>query len=131
MSLKILNRYIHSKKQFLSEKVSLLKLDVEGAEELILQDIKSQMHKINQIFLEFHVCEAIKAFNNLERTLELLQAQHFELHITPGEVGIFPRDVLAWVGRHQPSLYHIQANRERVEDERRGSLNTAVESQRC
>jgi FkbM family methyltransferase len=120
-----------SLRDFLSEKVSLLKLDVEGAEELILQDIKNDMKKIENIYLEFHASDSVREINDLERTLELLRSQNFELNVAPGETGIFPPDVLAWAARNQPSLYHIQAVQRAVKNERKQRITHAVEGQGC
>ena len=39
---------------FLKEKVDFLKIDIEGAEKLIFNDIKSNINNLNYIFLEYH-----------------------------------------------------------------------------
>jgi FkbM family methyltransferase len=121
-----------SLKKFLNERVSLLKLDVEGSEELILKDIKQLMDNIEAIFLEFHACDSMNNVNDLSRTLALLKEKHFILNVVPGEVGVFPKDVLAWASRHKPTLYHIQAIQRRlvIHDEKK-RFTHGIESERC
>lgn len=61
------------------ETVHLLKLDIEGAEQNVLQDIEPKLHVIEQIILEYHPSQAPQGTNDMETITEILTAGGFEL----------------------------------------------------
>jgi FkbM family methyltransferase len=67
---------------YLSEPVDFLKIDVEGSEQRILEEIKDQMQVIHQIDLEFHDTETGRHVNNLETVIRLLEEGGFNVETT-------------------------------------------------
>ncbi len=53
-------------KNFLQTKVDFLKLDIEGAEYLVLLDIKNELKNVNNLFVEYH-----GLFNQSEELIEI------------------------------------------------------------
>jgi len=41
-------------KEFLNKKVDFLKIDIEGAEYAVLKDIAGDLHRVQNMFLEYH-----------------------------------------------------------------------------
>lgn len=61
---------------FIKEKVDLLKMDIEGVEELVLKEIENKLHFVNEIFMEFHGMKSNES-NNLARILSILRRNRF------------------------------------------------------
>jgi len=61
---------------FLNQKVDFLKIDIEGAEAIVLQSISDQLHNVRCLFIELHVHE-----NNptiIEETFAFLRKRNFK-----------------------------------------------------
>ena len=76
-------------RDYLIRKVDFLKIDIEGAENEVIEDIKDLLHHVERIFVEFH------SFNNKEQMLPeilaILKNAGFRLHISsPGLVSKNP-----------------------------------------
>jgi FkbM family methyltransferase len=74
---------VTSLKPFLQKRVDFLKLDIEGAETVVLKDIAKDLDKVERIFIEYH------SFVNQEQTLneiiEILKQANFRLYVSsPG-----------------------------------------------
>jgi FkbM family methyltransferase len=54
-------------KDFLNRKIDFLKLDIEGAEYLVLKDINENLHNVDKMFIEYH-----GSFNQNNELLEIL-----------------------------------------------------------
>ena len=72
-----------SLRPYLVKKVDFLKLDIEGAETLVLKDIEDLLINVNHIFVEYH------SFLNKEQTIDevisILKRANFRLYISsPG-----------------------------------------------
>ncbi len=55
-------------KDFLTKKIDFLKLDIEGAEYLVLKDIAENLHHVTNMFVEYH-----GSFSQNEELLEIFQ----------------------------------------------------------
>jgi FkbM family methyltransferase len=68
-------------KNFIEREVDFLKIDIEGAEFIVLNDIQDRLHLVKNIFVEFH------SFTNEEQMLPellgLLKKAGFRLYISP------------------------------------------------
>jgi len=70
-------------KDFLNTKVDFLKIDIEGAESVVLFDIKDLLFNVDRIFIEFH--SFVNQEQMLPEMLNVLKAAGFRLHISsPG-----------------------------------------------
>lgn len=65
---------------FIKSSVDLLKLDIEGMEERILQEIKSRLSKITEIMMEYHG-SSTNPRNDPYRILSLLKENEFKYEI--------------------------------------------------
>jgi len=66
---------------YINQKIDLLKLDVEGLEELVLLEIQSKIDKVKEIFMEFHGSSTNPA-NDSERVLAFLSKNKFKYTVT-------------------------------------------------
>ncbi|SOC78573.1 methyltransferase, FkbM family [Salinimicrobium sediminis] len=72
-----------SLKRFLNQEVDLLKLDIEGAETVVLKDIQHNLDKVKRIFIEYHSFKDKP--QNLDEVLNILISAGFRFHInSPG-----------------------------------------------
>ena len=72
-----------SLKKYLNRKVDFLKLDIEGAETIVLKDIRKELSHVDRIFVEYH------SFINMPQTLDeiisILTESGFRIYVnTPG-----------------------------------------------
>ena len=76
-------------KAYLQEPVDFLKIDIEGAENEVIFDIKPLLHKVKNLFLEYHGIIGEK--QNLAEILKLLSDVGFSYYIRlAGETIAFP-----------------------------------------
>ncbi|HPF12449.1 MAG TPA: FkbM family methyltransferase [Flavobacteriaceae bacterium] len=74
---------VTSLKPFLNKKVDFLKLDIEGAETIVLRDIADALIHVERIFVEYHSFEGQK--QTLNEIIDILSKAHFRLYMSiPG-----------------------------------------------
>ncbi len=78
-----------SLRPFLNGKTDLLKMDIEGAEDVVIEDIKDLLINVDRVFIEYH------SFPNKQQTLSkiltILEVAGFRINInTPGLVSQQP-----------------------------------------
>lgn len=66
---------------YITSPVDILKLDIEGAEEIVLYEIKEKLFLINNIVLEFHGTKFNKEHNKIEKIILLLLQNGFDVKI--------------------------------------------------
>jgi FkbM family methyltransferase len=70
-------------RDFLKRKVSMLKMDIEGAEYVVLNDVKDHLQYVENIFVEYH--SFIEKEQFLPEIVSILKNAGFRLHINaPG-----------------------------------------------
>lgn len=69
--------------EYITKKVDLLKLDIEGAEETVLKEIEDKLINIENIVLEFHGTKYNRETNDILRIANLLLSNDFQITITP------------------------------------------------
>ena len=90
-------------KKFLNQKVDFLKIDIEGAENEVVFDIKDSLKNVDKLFLEYHGLKNQK--QNLGEILNLLKEVGFEYYIrVAGETICFP------FCNEEPSVFNQQLN---------------------
>lgn len=78
-----------SLKPYLKQPVDFLKLDIEGAETVVLKNIQDDLGNIERIFVEYH--SFIGQSQTLNEIIDILTKAKFRLHIsTPGFSSISP-----------------------------------------
>jgi FkbM family methyltransferase len=76
-------------KIFLNRKVDFLKMDIEGAENEVIFDIKNHLGNVENLFLEFHGLSGQP--QNLDKILTLLSEKGFQYYIKQaGEIMKYP-----------------------------------------
>ncbi len=71
-------------KDFLHQKVGFLKLDIEGAEYLVLKDIEDELVNVDNMFLEYH--GNFEQNNELCEILDIVKRQGFKFYIKEASV---------------------------------------------
>lgn len=66
-------------KDFITDNIDFLKIDIEGAETIVLNDCQNDLHKANNIFFEYH--GYIDRPQNLHELLSFLQKNCFHYYI--------------------------------------------------
>lgn len=90
-------------KKYLNRTVDFLKIDIEGAENQVIFDLKGHLKNVKNLFLEYHGIKDTK--QNLGDILNLLTEEGFEYYIrVAGETIRFP-----FLG-DQPRVYNQQLN---------------------
>jgi FkbM family methyltransferase len=80
---------VTSLKPFLNRKVDFLKIDIEGAEYTVLQDIKDKLNLVDNIFVEYH--SFVNQEQKLGEIVSILQKSGFRLHVnSPGLSSVQP-----------------------------------------
>jgi len=95
---------------YITGPVDYLKVDIEGAETEVLPSIRSQLHLVRAVGLEFHGT-GLGARHDEQRLLHLLRESGFEVSSTPKSGVIFPPEIRGWVDRVQPYASVIKATR--------------------
>lgn len=88
---------------YIDRPVDILKLDIEGAETKVLQEVRPKLHLVKNILIEFHA----NHFNHPDRLIKILENAGFTLHITEEGKDILPRQ-MQW---KIPRLYFIEGQR--------------------
>lgn len=65
--------------RYINKPVDLLKLDVEGSEQKVLEEIKDKLHFIKQINMEFHGTPTNKKINSYKEINKLLKDNMFKI----------------------------------------------------
>lgn len=75
-------------REYLGDRVDLLKLDIEGAETEVLLDCGEALHQVDRLYVEYH------SFTDQRQTLpdllEVLRSAGFRLHLLPVKVSPQP-----------------------------------------
>lgn len=83
--------------------VAFLKLDIEGAEQRVLMEIRAQLCQIDAIYVEVHETEGLRAINSVAPIVQLLTSAGYELeqesrfagHALPADLDRWRRQVAA------------------------------------
>lgn len=94
---------------YIQAPVDLLKLDIEGAEQKVLQALGDKLALVKEIILEFHEASAIQSSNSLEATIALLVQQNFAVTLLNKSTDCLPEATKKWAQSIQPTLYHLRA----------------------
>lgn len=65
--------------KYINKKVDLLKIDIEGSEQKVLEEIKNKLHMIKQIVMEFHSTPSSRNENNYKIVEKILKENSFKI----------------------------------------------------
>lgn len=91
---------------FIDRRVDLLKLDVEGMEELALSGSEAVLDQIDEIVMEFHG-SSTNEMNSLDRILALFARHGFRYHLKQGDTAV----TINQIERSDPFWLMIRARR--------------------
>lgn len=100
---------------YLNEEIDFLKLDIEGYEQIVLEEIAHKLHLVKRLSVEVHETTEIKRTNSLKKILKILKKSGYILNVIDRD----DRDNLEklleavkdWANRSSPKLYVIDAER--------------------
>lgn len=97
---------------YINEEIDFLKLDVEGAERQVLDELGDKLHLIKTIAMEIHCTEDPKFINHLGKIISTLKKYSFHIDVIQKDiVGIFPSQTVEWVKQAKPKLFELKACR--------------------
>ena len=102
-----LSSYIH-------REVDFLKLDIEGAEQQVLEDLEKtdKLKFIHKMSIEVHQAESIKHINDINSILSLLKRNWFEINLVEKNISnLLPEETANWAKKIKPCFFIIQATR--------------------
>ncbi|MEO8721296.1 MAG: FkbM family methyltransferase [Ginsengibacter sp.] len=91
-------------KDFLQQRVDFLKIDIEGAEYEVMQDIKSDLQNVEKMFVEYH--GYYHEMHKLNTILNILTEQNFKWYIKEA-ADIYPRP---FYDKKVVNTYDVQLN---------------------
>ena len=91
----------------INKPISLLKIDIEGAEMMVIEEIAQKLHLVENIFIEYHGGIVTNKFNDLNKILLVLKNAGFEVTVSNCDIDILPDAVSMWAQREQPMLKMI------------------------
>lgn len=92
-------------KDFMTRKVDFLKIDIEGAEYAVLIDIASELHRVNNMFLEYH--GTFSQNNELVKMINIVSDAGFSFYIKEA-ASIYPTPFKRQKNPNTP--YDVQLN---------------------
>jgi FkbM family methyltransferase len=98
--------------KYITSKVDLLKLNIEGAEQQVLEDLDNadKFSLIDTIFLEVHDSHEIKHLNDIKVIMSILNKHYLAVEVKFKDIKKYlPSEVHGWADKISPSLYYITA----------------------
>ena len=94
-----------SLKEFMQDftHIDFLKMDIEGAENTVIPDCSAELHKVDQLFIEYH--STAKDTQALGNILSILSNAGFHYYIKTENKRVTP-----FVNRHENKAYDLQLN---------------------
>lgn len=106
--------------EYINNPVDFLKIDVEGSEQRILEEIGDKMHLIDQIDLEFHDTPTGRHVNNFESVMSLLTEHGFDVETTARDQKI----VFADFAKHMRSTLGVYCVKCAIKARRKNALRS-------
>ena len=98
---------------YLHRKVDYLKLDIEGEEQTVLQEISPKLDLVKRLSIEVHETAELKSINSLEGVLKILIEKDFDFEIIDriDSKLVFEeaKEIKEWVNHSNPKLYVVNA----------------------
>jgi len=85
---------------YINKPVDLLKIDIEGSEQKVLEEIKDKLHFVKQINMEFHSTSTSKNINNYKIVKKLLKDNLFKIKTFTKDIRFpFPDFIILLINR--------------------------------
>lgn len=99
---------------YINSKVDFLKLDIEGAEQQVLEELEQEnkLLLIQEIAMEVHQADKIKHINDLNVITSILNRNQFSIEVIERNTGdLLPEQIRNWQKQVDPHLFSIRAVR--------------------
>ena len=97
---------------YITEEIDFLKLDIEGAERQVLEELGDKITLIKEIAVEIHCTNDKKFINHLDSIISLFKKYSFHTEITQKNISdIFPPQTAIWLSKAKPKLFELKAYR--------------------
>ncbi len=102
---------------YLNQPVNCLKIDIEGAEQQVLEESFRQLHWVENIILEIHSAEGIQSVNDYDKIMDLLKKAGFHLVVKQKNLDdlsredLLPKAICSWVKKLHPKLFLVKGTR--------------------
>ena len=96
---------------YINHEIALLKMDIEGAEQQVIEDITEKLFLIKTLIIEVHEAQKVYFDNNLQTICNILQNNNFNITIEPSDYLQNPtkNTIEKWVEKVKPKLTVIKA----------------------
>lgn len=99
---------------YINSEVDFLKIDTEGAEQQILEDLaqENKLSFIKEMAIEVHQSEKMKHFNDIDSISALLKNNKFDIEVIRKNTDeLLPDEVKNWAKKINPILFNITAKK--------------------
>jgi FkbM family methyltransferase len=96
---------------YVQSTVDFLKLDIEGAEELVLTELGDKLEYVKALTIEYHKARNMEKINDLDRISCLLNKYGFNYRIISNDISVLPDAVKKWSEEVKPALFTIRATK--------------------
>ena len=99
---------------YINSTVDFLKLDIEGAEQHVLEDLEQEnkLAFIRAIAIEVHHSDKIKEMNDVNRITQLLSRNQFNLDVIEKNMDdVLPDQIKHWIKKIHPRFFAIRATK--------------------
>ncbi len=97
---------------FINEEIDFLKMDIEGAEQQVLEELGDKLKLVREITLEVHETANMTLKNSLKGVCSVLEKHGFTLDVQFQDIiPILPKQIKKWVERVNPKFYSVNAKR--------------------
>jgi FkbM family methyltransferase len=98
--------------KYIIRPVDFLKLDIEGAEVEVLEEIRPRLNFVRQIYIEFHSTQSLNEPEQLDWAIRVLANGGFEVETSTLNLSeILPPSLSYWVVASRPRVTYIRAIR--------------------
>lgn len=95
---------------YINGPIDLLKLDIEGAEQLAITELGKKLSFIKEIFMEVHEGNTLSGINELAVIEPILKQYQFKVDVVEKDLkGVFPEETRTWYQTNNPKLYMLHA----------------------
>ncbi len=99
---------------FIKIQVDFLKLNIEGAEQQVIEDLanENKLSLINELAIEMHQSETSCHLNDLNRITAILTEHRFTLEVVEKDKSHrLPAEIANWVKKVKPQFFSLRATR--------------------
>jgi len=98
---------------YIDSKVDFLKLDIEGAEQQVLEEIEQKLSLVVALGIEVHEAKKMELINHSKTIYQILKQQRYELEFLSQDIlRELPKQIENWVKKTDPKFYLIRGKRQ-------------------